>query len=246
MTTSKCRHLIFLATIAVAVPLAIAHPRAQATRTWVSGVGDDVNPCSRTAPCKTFAGAISKTARGGEINVLDSGGFGYVIITKSITIDGTGQHGSVLASGVHGIRINIVDPLDREQKVRIRGLSINGATATAAEAAAFRAGILVDKARDVTIEDTVIDGFTAGIGVAASAEGAQVFVKDTVVRNNIAAGISVAAAKARVALSNVSVLFNGVALEATGGGTLVSFGDNVLFGNTKDGAPMTIGARKLP
>ena len=35
--------------------------QAQATRTWVSGVGDDVNPCSRTAPCKTFAGAISKT-----------------------------------------------------------------------------------------------------------------------------------------------------------------------------------------
>src|SRR5438477_3797204 len=47
---------------------------AQATRTWVSGVGDDVNPCSRTAPCKTFAGAISKTAGGGEIDVLDPGG----------------------------------------------------------------------------------------------------------------------------------------------------------------------------
>jgi hypothetical protein len=57
---------------------------AQATRTWVSGVGDDANPCSRTAPCKTFAGAISKTAAGGEINVLDPGGFGAVTITKSI------------------------------------------------------------------------------------------------------------------------------------------------------------------
>src|SRR5262245_48964588 len=63
---------------------------AQATRTWVSGVGDDVNPCSRTAPCKTFAGAISKTAAGGEISVLDPGGFGGVTITKSITINGEG------------------------------------------------------------------------------------------------------------------------------------------------------------
>src|SRR6201986_952393 len=73
---------------------------AQATRTWVSGVGDDVNPCSRTAPCKTFAGAISKTAAGGEIDSLDPGGFGTVTITKSITIDGgAGQVGSLLGSG---------------------------------------------------------------------------------------------------------------------------------------------------
>jgi hypothetical protein len=66
----------------------IADPAyAQASRTWVSGVGDDANPCSRTAPCKTFAGAISKTAVNGEINCLDPGGFGAVTITKSITID---------------------------------------------------------------------------------------------------------------------------------------------------------------
>src|SRR5438270_9847662 len=76
---------------------------AQATRTWVSGVGDDVNPCSRTAPCKTFAGAISKTAAGGEIDALDPAGFGTLTITKSITIDGgAGQVGSVLASGTNG------------------------------------------------------------------------------------------------------------------------------------------------
>jgi hypothetical protein len=49
----------------------LAH--AQATRTWVSGVGDDANPCSRTAPCKAFARAISRTAAGGEINCLDPG-----------------------------------------------------------------------------------------------------------------------------------------------------------------------------
>ena len=83
----------------------LAH--AQATRTWVSGVGDDANPCSRTAPCKTFAGAISKTADGGFINVLDSGGFGAVTITKSITIDGEGTHAGVLAAAAgSGIIIN--------------------------------------------------------------------------------------------------------------------------------------------
>src|SRR6266852_9779641 len=84
--------------------LATAPSHAQATRTWVSGVGDDVNPCSRTAPCKTFAGAISKTASPGEIDALDPGGFGAVTITKSITIDGGGgQVASVLSSGVNGI-----------------------------------------------------------------------------------------------------------------------------------------------
>src|ERR687894_199601 len=82
--------------------------QAQATRTWVSGVGDDVNPCSRTAPCKTYAGAISKTAAQGEISTLDPGGFGTVTITKSITIDGTtGQgYGSILAAGTNGVTVN--------------------------------------------------------------------------------------------------------------------------------------------
>src|SRR5260370_34078545 len=80
---------------------------AQATRTWVSGVGDDVNPCSRTAPCKTFAGAISKTAVRGEINVVDPGGFGTVTITKSMVIDGTPFLSGVLNSGVPRITINI-------------------------------------------------------------------------------------------------------------------------------------------
>lgn len=79
---------------------------AQATRTWVSGVGDDANPCSRTAPCKTFAGAISKTATTGEISVLDPGGFGAINITKSITINGDGTLAGILASLVNGVIVN--------------------------------------------------------------------------------------------------------------------------------------------
>src|SRR6476469_3862487 len=99
--------------------------RAQATRTWVSGVGDDVNPCSRTAPCKTFAGAISKTAANGEINALDSGGFGAINITKSITIDGAGAQASILALNVNGVIIN-----GAGITVTLRNLSINGAGGT--------------------------------------------------------------------------------------------------------------------
>src|ERR1700693_38941 len=90
--------LLFLAL----VPMA----SAQATRTWVSGVGDDANPCSRTAPCKTFAGAISKTAAGGEIDALDPGGFGALTITKSITLDGGGQVASILVAGTNGINVS--------------------------------------------------------------------------------------------------------------------------------------------
>ena len=95
----------------------------QATRTWVSGVGDDANPCSRTAPCKTFAGAISKTAAGGEIDALDPAGFGAVTITKAITIDGGGgQVASVLVAGTNGIVV-AAGPSD---VVILRNLSIDG------------------------------------------------------------------------------------------------------------------------
>ncbi|HKN41923.1 MAG TPA: hypothetical protein VJV87_03410, partial [Sphingomicrobium sp.] len=97
---------------------------AQATRTWVSGVGDDANPCSRTAPCKTFAGAISKTAPGGIINALDPGGFGAVTITKSITIDGGGvANGGILGSGTTGINVNA----GATDVVTITNLTLDGA-----------------------------------------------------------------------------------------------------------------------
>src|SRR5205085_4741123 len=100
---------------------------AQATRTWVSGVGDDANPCSRTAPCKTFAGAISKTACGGEIDALDPGGFGAVTIIKPITIDGGGgQVASILAAGTNGVNVNFQSP-PCTGAVILRNLRINGA-----------------------------------------------------------------------------------------------------------------------
>jgi hypothetical protein len=119
MRFSKMTAFAFAAALSI---FAIETAQAQATRTWVSGVGDDVNPCSRTAPCKTFAGAISKTAIGGEINCIDPGGFGAVTITKSITIDCNGTLGSILASGISGITVNAANAV-----VTIRNISINGA-----------------------------------------------------------------------------------------------------------------------
>src|SRR6059036_2457568 len=100
--------------------------QAQATRTWVSGVGNDANPCSRTAPCKTFAGAISKTAAGGEIDALDPGGFGAVTITKGMTIDGGPNAGGILSSGVQGVIINA----GSNDVVTLRNLSVTGAGTT--------------------------------------------------------------------------------------------------------------------
>src|SRR3954463_3122034 len=109
--------LVVAATVGYATPAA-----AQATRTWVSGVGDDVNPCSRTAPCKTFAGAISKTAASGEINCIDSGAYGTVTITKSIVIRCDDVQAGVLSSGTSGVIINAA----ATDRVTLSGLDIEG------------------------------------------------------------------------------------------------------------------------
>src|SRR6266849_1318714 len=147
---------------------------AQATRTWVSGVGDDVNPCSRTAPCQTFAGAISKTAAGGEIDALDPGGFGGMTITKSITIDGRGTLASVLVSGTNGIVV-AAGPND---VVILRNFSINGI-------GLGLNGIKFISGKALHIEDCTITGFmNVGIDFEPAVVTTQLFVKNTVVSQN--------------------------------------------------------------
>jgi hypothetical protein len=147
---SKFRFTIKIFAVAIFMFAFATMAQAQATRTWVSGVGDDANPCSRTAPCKTFAGAISKTATGGEISVLDPGGFGAVTITKAITINGThGQgYGAILASLTTGVIIN-----SGSGNVRLKSIDINGAGNGVD-------GIRINTAGKVYIEDCKIDGFT--------------------------------------------------------------------------------------
>ncbi|HEX9941493.1 MAG TPA: right-handed parallel beta-helix repeat-containing protein [Thermoanaerobaculia bacterium] len=156
-----------------------AAAQAQATRTWVSGVGDDANPCSRTAPCKTFAGAISKTAAGGEINVLDPGGFGGVTITKSITISSEGFEAGVLVSGTNAIVINA----GTTDAVVLRGLDIEG-LGTGLVGIKVLGGL-----GSLHVEKCTINNFRgsngSGIEIAPTTAGTtEVFIKDTIVRRN--------------------------------------------------------------
>lgn len=146
---SKMRWMASVLGVSVIGWICCSAAQAQATRTWVSGVGDDANPCSRTAPCKTFAGAISKTAAGGEISVLDPGGFGAVTITKAITINGDGTLAGILAAGTNGVIVNA----GVNDKIILRNLSINGA-GTGINGIRFLAG------RSLRVESCTIYGFT--------------------------------------------------------------------------------------
>jgi hypothetical protein len=156
----------------VCVPMLGAAPaHAQATRTWVSGVGDDANPCSRTAPCKTFAGAISKTAVNGEINCLDPAGYGAVTITKSITIDCEDTQGSILASLTTGVIVNITSATDTLKQVRLRGISINGA-GNGIRGINFLAGA------SLHLDEMFIQGF-ANEGVLMNSAGGDLTIRDS-------------------------------------------------------------------
>lgn len=147
---------------------------AQATRTWVSGVGDDANPCSRTAPCKTFAGAISKTAAKGVINALDPAGYGAVTITKSITIEADGVVASVLTAGTNAVIVNAAST----DVVTLRGLKfVDVSGSTSANGVRFlNGGTLI-------VENAEIDNFHgSGISLAPSTNPASLIVRDTLVR----------------------------------------------------------------
>jgi hypothetical protein len=150
---------------------------AQATRTWISGVGDDANPCSRTAPCKTFAGAISKTAAGGEINCLDPGGFGAVTITKSISLVCDQTLGSVLVSGTPGITINGANIIVTLSGMELEGLANTGFGGTN--------GINFVNGASLTVRNSVIRGFSNGYGINFQpSANAQLFVQNSLILDN--------------------------------------------------------------
>jgi hypothetical protein len=159
---------------AICLSLLSVPANAQATRTWVSGVGDDANPCSRTAPCKTFAGAISKTAAAGEINVLDPGGFGAVTITKSITISSESPEAGVLVSGTNGIIISA----GVSDTVILKGLDIEG-LGTGLDGVKVNSGLLV-----YVINCRIHHFVNNGINMASSTSGARLFVKDSIIIQN--------------------------------------------------------------
>jgi hypothetical protein len=214
------RHITLLATAALAAfaffTAAPAH--AQATRTWVSGVGDDVNPCSRTAPCKTFAGAISKTAAGGEINCLDPGGFGAVTIIKSMTIDCLYTEGGVLAGG-NGIVVNLPAATD---VVRLRGLDIFGVNPPTNGIRFIGLGSLI-------VDNCRIARFNASgsFGISAQPSGNnELFVSNTLIMSNgtgaTGGGVLLqptGTGSIRATFSNVDIVDNtqGFRADSTGG-----------------------------
>ncbi|HKO61637.1 MAG TPA: hypothetical protein VJV03_10800 [Pyrinomonadaceae bacterium] len=223
---NKFRFTIKLFVIATFLLAFASIAQAQATRTWVSGVGDDVNPCSRTAPCKTYAGAISKTATNGEISTLDPGGFGAVTITKGMTIDGTtGQgFGSILASGTTGV---IVNDTTNNGVVTLRNLSINGASTTAGSGIRFLAG------KALIVENCDIFGFTGtpttsvvgvGISVNLTSGPRNVYIKDTNI-TNCTGGVRVT-----TSTSFVTVFMDNVNIDATGNQVVSTIGVELAAG----------------
>jgi hypothetical protein len=214
---------------------------AQATRTWVSGVGDDANPCSRTAPCKNFAGAIARTAASGEINCLDSGGFGAVTITRAITIQCEGVIAGIVASGTNGIIVNTPGAV-----VVLHGLDINGV-------GTGLAGINIIAASAVQVHKSSIRNFNAGNnngwGISAAPTAVtRLDVTDSIISNNgsgsTGGGIRIrptGTGTVTGVISQVNVLNNagtGVVVDgsaATGPQMILAVRDSAVVGNAVTG-----------
>lgn len=234
-----------LVSTAVLALLAATPAAAQATRTWVSGVGDDANPCSRTAPCKTFAGAISKTAAGGEISVLDPGGFGAVTITKAMNINGEwGGEAGVLVSGTNGIIINA----GANDVVNLRGLYLEGV-------GTGLSGIRFINGGALNVQDCVIKSFKGtdgrGIHFNPSANSPKLTVNNCDIHNNgsgsaNSGGIVIqptGTAQVRAHISNSRIINNfgaGIKVDSTASNhTDVTLSDDVIANNTGDGLVVT-------
>jgi hypothetical protein len=186
----------------------IAH--AQASRTWVSGVGDDADPCSRTAPCKTFAGAIANTAPGGEISVLDPGGYGAVSITQSVTIDGDGTLASILTNSGNGIVVNGAGAVLTLRNISL--ISTNGGGLKGVQLLNGSAAIL---------DHVTISGFETAV---SSTTGNVMVINSTLVRNR---GFAVHALGGTITVENSMLANNGVAVQAESGATINLSNDGI-------------------
>jgi hypothetical protein len=225
----------------IAISLLASPASAQASRTWVSGVGDDANPCSRTAPCKTFAGAISKTAVNGEINCLDPGGFGAVTITKSITIDCHEVFASILNAGTNGINIAFDSFSDVRKTVNIRNLNFQG----------FDSGLIGIQILGggagsfVNIEDCLVNGDFGGTatGINDQRTNGTLSVVNTTVRDMGGSGITVASAGGgliEAALRNIRVI-NAVNGVVVGAGGAVHLSNSLVSSNSNAGITISGG-----
>ncbi len=236
----KGSRFVFNLVALVALTLAASSfAQAQAPRTWVSGVGDDNNPCSRTAPCKTLSGALSKTADGGEIDVLDPAPIGAATINKSVTVDGGGTFAGILASSVNGVTVN--DAGANTAVVTLRNLAINGA------GSGFN-GVRIVSAKSVTVENCQIFKFrgTSGgipgraISDERTAAGSKLTVINTTMNDNLGNAVVILPANATPSgvsaiFDNVRVFDNSASGAFFGGGAKVAIKNSFFTGNTSNG-----------
>lgn len=197
-----------LAIGALLLSCGLAH--AQSSRTWVSGVGDDANPCSRTAPCLTWAGALSKTAPGGEIDALDPGEFGPLTITQSVTLDGSWGHVSGIGAtgSADSIAINIPSP-GTTGPVILRNLTLNGFNGLGLN------GIHIQSAAQVSLDHVDVSGYSQNcLLVDATANNAKISIYDSIfslctrgISNNASATLGVS--------STLVVLNSGTGVSST-------------------------------
>jgi hypothetical protein len=216
---------LFIVGFAISFCALTTGAQAQATRTWISGVGDDANPCSRTAPCKTFPGAISKTANCGEIDALDPGGFGAVTITKSITLDGGGgQNASILANGTPGITINNSDTTCRSVIVRNLRIVGNGSTL-----GTIGVNIVSSAAGAVSFENDAINNFSQTCITLNASQPQLVSVTGSVLEFCAGGGLvsSSPAATNRVNVVNTVITGNSIGVTAHANTDLFMQGDEV-------------------
>jgi hypothetical protein len=250
-----------LALIGACMLLVPSAAQAQATRTWISGVGDDVNPCSRTAPCKTFAGAISKTAAGGEIDTLDPGGFGAVTVTKAMTLadEGAGEAG-ILVAGTNGITVNCAT--DPNCVVVLRGLVIDGGPvgSNSLNGVRFVAG------RTLVIDNCTIRNFTGGspngygVQFNPSSSNANLIINNSSFVTNGPLGgsggniyiLPSGAIQVNVGITNVYASNGGFGFAAdssnmsAGGKIQVSISDSSFQANQNGGIALISGASNVP
>ena len=234
--------IVFFFGVALCLGAMTSAAQAQATRTWVSGLGDDANPCSRTAPCKTFAGAYSRTAAGGEIDALDPGGFGTLTISKALTIDGGGgQVASVLSSATtYGFRI-IAGATDI---VTLRNLRFNG---TVQYASPGTYGISWGSGGVLNIDNCVVQGFTS-FGIDFEPTNAGVLnMRDTTVQDATGGGLISSATSGinRVNIMRSYFLNNGAFGVKSGNNSRVHVSDSLIARTNADGVIANIGAVTL-
>jgi parallel beta helix pectate lyase-like protein len=216
----RCLAVPFAIAAAMAALFLSPAPASAQSETWVSGVGDDSNNCTRTAPCASFAGAISRTQINGEIGCLDSGYYGPVTIQKSITIDCHGMLATVPFDDIPvdiingradaGIRVafDAFDPSDTLKTVHIRNLTINGFASAEA-----RVGILLYGAGQgsvVSVENCVINGWVTG--VQDNRTRGLLTVDNTTIMNSSQYGIYVpdtTSGSHRTTISNTKIVDSG-------------------------------------